>query len=61
MTSPYSRAQRERKPLQSLPRVKELRRRLEAAGAGREVAGWAWCGVGLGHRVDSIRCGGAAE
>ena len=28
---------------------------LQAAGAGREVAGWAWCGVGVGHRVNSIR------
>jgi hypothetical protein len=29
--------------------------KLQAAGAGREVAGWTWCGVGLEHRVDSIR------
>ena len=28
---------------------------VQAAGAGREVAGWTWCGVGLGHRVNSIR------
>src|ERR1700721_3676607 len=47
MTSPYSRAQRERKPLQSLPMVKELRRSFRPRGpGGRRGVGpdalWAW-------------------
>ena len=35
--------------------------KLQAAGAGREAASWTWCGVGLGHRVNSIRSRDAAR
>ena len=35
--------------------------KLQAAGAGWEVASWAWCGEGVGHRVNSIRCGSGAD